>query len=279
LSQSLISGSRLPAWQRTYRKLRRNPWLVDVSVSKARECPPGWIIAPPDFVGVGAQRAGTTWWFSLLLQHPLIDGPNGLPKELHFFDPYWKQSFDSNAIARYREYFARPRGHLAGEWTPRYMHDAWVPPLLARAAPDAKVLVMVRDPIDRYVSGLAFDLSRGAPAHPVIATDAFARGLYYRQLSHLLTYFKKEQILLLQYEKCVADTDGELSKTLRFLGVHGLESGKGSAVERVNASHRTKPRLSETELTVLAAAYADDVLALARAFSEIDLDLWPHFNS
>ena len=58
------------------------------------------------------------------------------------------------------------------------MYDAWVPPLLAKAAPDAKILTILRDPVDRYISGLAFNLSRGAPVHPLVASDAFARGLY-----------------------------------------------------------------------------------------------------
>ena len=39
------------------------------------ECPPGWRTGPPDFVGVGAQRSGTTWWYRLLLDHPRIELP------------------------------------------------------------------------------------------------------------------------------------------------------------------------------------------------------------
>ena len=43
---------------------------------------------PPDFIGVGTQRSGTTWWFQTLLGHPQIRPPRGRRKELHFFDRF-----------------------------------------------------------------------------------------------------------------------------------------------------------------------------------------------
>jgi len=48
--------------------------------------PPGFVTGPPDFVGVGAQKAGTTWWFRLIEAHPgVYHDPDQRP-ELHFFD-------------------------------------------------------------------------------------------------------------------------------------------------------------------------------------------------
>ncbi|MBA3795881.1 MAG: hypothetical protein H0X20_01485, partial [Chloroflexi bacterium] len=50
--------------------------------------PPGFVIGPPDFVGVGAQKAGTTWWFRLIEAHPgVYQSPDQRP-ELHFFDRF-----------------------------------------------------------------------------------------------------------------------------------------------------------------------------------------------
>ena len=43
---------------------------------------------PPDFIGVGAQRSGTTWWFGTMLGHPQIAPPRERKKELHFFNRF-----------------------------------------------------------------------------------------------------------------------------------------------------------------------------------------------
>ena len=114
-----------------YFRLRSRPPLL----TRAR--PP----APPDFVGIGAQRSGTSWWHGLIETHPHVHALGWPFKELHFFD----ERRDADARA-YHELFRRPRGRLAGEWTPRYMYDAHTPALLRRAAPDARLLVMLRDP-------------------------------------------------------------------------------------------------------------------------------------
>ena len=48
--------------------------------------PEGWQVGPPHFVGVGAQKAGTSWWNRLIEAHPDVVNAGGQPKELHFFD-------------------------------------------------------------------------------------------------------------------------------------------------------------------------------------------------
>src|SRR4051794_28721229 len=50
-------------------------------------CPEGWSVGPPDFVGVGAQRCGTSWWHRLIVAHPDVCFNRELhTKEVHFFD-------------------------------------------------------------------------------------------------------------------------------------------------------------------------------------------------
>jgi hypothetical protein len=224
------------------------------------------------------QRAGTSWWFSLLQQHPLVEALDARAKEVHYFDRFWQRSCGSSDLADYHRYFPRRPGHLAGEWTPRYVHDPWVPPLLAKAAPAAKILMIIRDPVDRYVSGLAFDLSRGAPVHPMIANDAFARGLYGRELSFLLKFFDRANVLVLQFERCVIDPDGELQRTFRFLGIDNAPAPRIPGERVLNATYRSKPQLTDADVELLVKAYEDDVLELAQAFPDIDLELWPAFR-
>ena len=178
------------------------------------------IIGPPGFVGVGTQRSGTTWWFETVLAHPQIRPPRGRRKEQHFFDRFAGRELTDADIAEYHERFPRRRGQIAGEWTPRYMHDFWTPRLLARAAPDAKLLIMFRDPIERFRSGVPHQLSRTPAARlEKVTADAIERSRYATQLRRVLASHDPARILILQYEKCVADPAGQYRRTLRFLGV------------------------------------------------------------
>jgi hypothetical protein len=225
-------------------------------------------------VGVGAQKAGTTWWHSLIGAHP--DVVVGARKELHYFSDHWGLEFRSEDAERYHRYFPRPEGAICGEWTPRYMSDFWTPDLLARAAPDAKILVLLRDPIARYRSGLTTSLGGVLPPfHPDVAQEAMVRGLYADQLERLLAAYAREQILLLQYEVCRVNVGSELARTYRFLGLDdsfvpdGAEGVVNRTEDKVDVPHETTERL--------AVLYRNDVARLVRAFPEIDVTLWPSF--
>src|SRR5947208_16815071 len=72
--------------------------------------PPRYEPRPPDFVGVGTARSGTTWWDALVHSHPDVVRLPGIPKEIHWFDRFWDGSFDDKAAADYARFFARPAG-------------------------------------------------------------------------------------------------------------------------------------------------------------------------
>jgi hypothetical protein len=228
---------------------------------------------------VGAQRAGTKWWYELIVDHPRARRVATTNKELHFFDRFWREEFTAGEIERYHGFFPRSAGEISGEWTPRYMHDPWIPGLLHRAAPEARLLVMLRDPVERYQSGIAREQrlagKREEPVDASVWSDAFARGLYAMQVERLLEHYAGEQILVLQYERCATDPLPELRRTYEFLG---LEPDHEPAslrdwVGRVNA----KDELPGHVRASLAASYADDVAALAGLCPELDLRLWPNF--
>ena len=226
-------------------------------------------MAPPDFVGVGAQRCGTTWWDGLITDHPGVCRPPGAVKELHFFDRFIATPVPSSLAADYARWFPRPPGLLAGEWTPRYMLDFWTPRLLAQCAPEAKLIIRLRDPVERFRSGMAHDPG---------AADHVLRGLYRLQLDRLLAHFPRNQILVLQHEACLDDPSCELRRTYRFLGLTPEGHRPAALRRRMNASDpRAKPRLDPEARADLGAFLLADVLALAAAFPEIDLDRWPTF--
>lgn len=233
---------------------------------------------PPDFIGVGTQRSGTTWWFRLLVNHPDIRPPRGRRKEQHIFDKFGARELRHEDLAAYHDIFPRKPGQLAGEWTPRYMRDPWTPPLLRRAAPDAKLLVLFRDPIERYRSGIPHRLGR----HPerrmeALAVDAADRGRYAMQLERLRAHFPPEQILVLQYEKCREDAPGEYARTLRFLGVRDDHRPEDFDRTRGTSTAPTKQPLLPHIVGSLRTLLTPDVLRLRELVPDLDLGLWPHF--
>jgi hypothetical protein len=244
------------------------------------ECPQGWFTGVPDFVGIGAQRAGTTRWFDLIVSHPQIQSPPATRKELHYFDRFHAGGFRAADAEAYGTYFPRPQGHLTGEWTPVYLAAPWIPAMLAAAAPKAKLLVTLRDPVERYLSGLQRQhrvaQATGEPLNAMAPLDAFVRGLYHAQLVHLLAHFERSQVLVFQYERCVREPLSELRRTFAFLGVVDV----GFEPPELNAHpnrQQDKPELGPDARSALVEAYSSDVSALARAFPEIDLELWPNF--
>jgi sulfotransferase family protein len=242
--------------------------------------PPGWITGPPDFVGVGAQRGGTTWWFGLLCDHPRIQRSG---KELHFFDRYFDREFSDADVGAYHRLFPRPKEYLIGEWSPRYMHDFWTPAMLRMAAPSARILVLLRDPMGRYQSGISHEVAEFMRAVPrrrrqyagaMTANDALSRSLYARQLQRLLEHFDRRQVLVLQYERCVQDSAGELRRTYEFLGADPVDHVPALLKDRAGRGH---PQLHPTDAVAEAARQVilQDVSQVKALIPEIDLDLWP----
>lgn len=287
---SLVSGDHerlAPAWLRRVRAAgytgvrRLTLQSYDGDVGRplpAPECPAGWQTGPPDFVGMGAQRCGTTRWFGLIASHPEVT-PSPVAKELHYFDRFYAGGFTTVEAARYREYFPRRSGHIAGEWTPLYASAPWVPGLLAHAAPEARLLMLVRDPLERYLSGLQHGarLAResGITLSQLAPLDAFARGFYYAQLMGMLAHFDRSRILVLQYERCTLDPLAELRRTFEFLGLRDTDFAPDIGARPGHQPR--KPTFDPGTAASFVRAYSEDVVCLARSFPEVDLALWPHF--
>ena len=115
-----------------------------------------------DFVIIGAQKSGTTWWQGLLEGHLEIHRPHRQRRELHFFDHFWDRWPEPAQFELYKQYFPRPQGSLIGEKTPGYLYQPWVAPMLKTVAPKAKLIVLMRDPVERYVSNLGLLKRAGA---------------------------------------------------------------------------------------------------------------------
>lgn len=277
------------------------PKLMDPASVRARrkvfetlpdypECPAGWTTGAPDFVIFGAQKSGTTWWFRLIEQHPGVVQPATQRPELHFFDRLWDEWPTEEHIARYHRYFPRPEGKLAGEKTPEYLNCAWVPPMVKLAAPEAKAIVLLRDPVDRYISGLSHQdrggLLDGQGAEGElrvfgdrvrVVTDAIERGRYATQLEWLLQQYPADRLLVLQYEACSADPAAQLARTFEFLGLPPHELPADELARPRNKSKLEKVSVPPEHQELLASYYWPEVERLRTLVPHLDLSLWPHF--
>lgn len=242
-------------------------------------CPAGWTTGPPDFVGLGSQRCGTSWWFDMVTTHPGVSRAPGSAKEVHFFDRYCTDAAPADLAGQYHRHFPRPTGYAVGEWTPRYLYDFWVPPLLRQAAPGARFLVLLRDPVERFWSGVAHERSKPAPPDALfLSSDAYSRGLYHHQLQRLFRTVDADRVLVLQYERCSADPEGELLRTYEFLGLDVSQAVLPSFALRVNGTPPGGPELPARLRSALGEAYADDARALSQLVPDLDLALWPNLK-
>ena len=234
---------------------------------------------PPDFIGVGTQRSGTTWWFRTILQHPAINAPRSGIKELHFFRRFGAHQMGRQDVERYHAKFLRRAGEIAGEWTPRYLHDFWTPRLIRRAAPHAKLLIMFRDPIERLRSGIPKEFDRD-PTQLLedVTADAIERGRYATQLRYLRDQHPDAEVLILQYERCVAEPVEQYRRTLHFLGVDPDSADLPDFTARRGKSQASNkkelwPDLRDAMVDVLESEVAE----LAAMEDEIDPSLWRNF--
>jgi hypothetical protein len=258
--------------------LKMTPWHAPLEIP---DCPEGWSTGPPDYIGIGAQRCGTSWWYDAMRRHPDVER-SPLGKEVHYFDRFWQGNAPNDLAAEYASLFPRSPGKVVGEWTPRYLADFWTAPLIREAAPDARILVILRDPIARYRSAIArlhrFAAERGTPILLASVSDATWRGFYYQQLRHVLDFFPREQVLVLQFERCVEHPQAEMERTWRFLGLEAPQKAPGRLFTHKQAGRET-PELSPQLTGELAARYREDSRQLTELCPEIDLSLWTSLAS
>jgi len=192
-----------------------------------------------DFIGVGAQKAGTTTLYNALSIHKEIFLPRR--KETHFFD---NPGFYSKGIDwYYSEHFAEASSHhTVGEFTPVYMLLPEIPERIAKnLGTGVKLVFSLRDPVKRAFSHYLHNVSNGrenrsfkealnaerditAIPYPKNCHYAYMqRGKYYTQIKRFLDYFPKKQCFFVLFEEDIANTESDVFTNLyKFLGVTPL---------------------------------------------------------
>jgi hypothetical protein len=229
----------------------------------ANRCLTASLRALPDFVIIGAQRAGTTSLYSHLSDHP--DVVPAYCKEVHYFDVNSYRSANW-----YRAHFPLRSeldgGRMTGEATPRYLVQPGADERLQALLPSSKLIVLLRNPADRALSHYFFLYGKDAPVEEfrqAVEREAQAlgsggplddgaksylgRGVYVEQLERWFSLFPREQILVLQSERFLAEPRETLARVQQFLG---LREALEDDYRRLHAT--SYPELDESLRTWLA---------------------------
>ena len=223
----------------------------------------------PDFIIIGAQRGGTTSLYNYLVEHPGIGSAS--IKEIHFFDTHhftqgrgWYRAHFPSSVQKYFVKRVQKLDFLTGEASPYYLFHPHAPARVAAMLPGVKLIVMLRNPVDRAYSHYYHEVAgkheklssfeeaidceekRLAGELEKMQGDAhyqsynhrhfsyLARGIYFDQLTAWRHSFPKEQLLLLRSEDFYADPGAILKRTLAFLNLPAVEPGKVQEFKQYN---------------------------------------------
>lgn len=180
----------------------------------------------PNFIVIGAARSGTTSLFQYLDAHPEVYMSQ--VKELNFFsnEKYWAKGFcwyEKNFPVKAGQYTA------VGEVSPSYTKAPFTEDVVKRIhdyVPDAKLIYIVRNPVQRCLSHYLHRVQRGYETRQFseilksLENESFiAQGRYHFQLQRYLARFAKDQILVLSFEQFSCKTAESVADIYRFIGV------------------------------------------------------------
>lgn len=201
----------------------------------------------PNFLIIGAAKAGTTALYNYLKQHPQIYmSPEKEPKffalegeKLDFCGPGDREKINRSSITdieAYRTLFQGVSNETAiGEASPLYLYSPKAPERIRHYIPNAKLIAILRDPVERAYSGYMMHVGEGREtltdfAQALQAEEMRIRnnwgwghyvsvGFYYAQLKRYFDTFNQDQIRVYLYEDLQANPIGLLQDIFRFLGV------------------------------------------------------------
>jgi hypothetical protein len=255
------------------------------STAELRPLPEGSDAGPPHFVGIGTPKAGTSWWYSLVARHPQVFPNRFRKKELQFFartDAFEPPAAADRAL--YRQAFPRGPQVFSGEWTPNYLSHPRALERLLACAPEARLLLLVRDPVDRLQSHLnhhwglmeRLGLSGDEAAFTwryFLYPDAVRASLVADHVERLLSLVPRDQLLVLQYERCRDDPLEELHRTLAFLDLDPIPA-TDSLRAPVNSRPRRIPPLTSEERRQAGEFFEADASRTCELLPEVDGARW-----
>lgn len=221
----------------------------------------------PDFLIVGAEKAGTTSLHDYINQHPEVAESHR--KEIQYFSRYFYRSYDW-----YRAHFplrSNLKGKICGEASPYYLFHPYAPERIHGTLPQVKIIMLLREPIARSVSQYHHEVSKDrehlsieeafsaeesrtrgelermkSPLYLPFNHEHFSymkKSDYSDQVSRYLRVFPREQLLILQSEEFFKNSAEVIQQVFLFLGID--PEFMPSNLSPSNVSRRKKSQLPE----------------------------------
>lgn len=240
-----------------------------------------------DFIGLGVQRSATTWLFESLETHPDIRAAlHGDNKELNFFNHNYEKGYASY----HRRFEFGP--WKTGEYSTLYFHDRNVPKRIHMYNPDARLIVAIRDPVERAYSQHKHEVRRNRiPVELYRFEDALEhnpsyteQGYYGTHLENYLQHFDLNNIHIVSYDDVTAEPRRVIADLFTFLGV-ASDFEPPTLFERINIAkgsrnHSLRLFVSSTSDVVrktlgepaVKVVKATGLPSLIRRANEVELD-------
>ncbi len=243
----------------------------------------------PHFLIIGTQKGGTTSLFNYLAQHSSILPPLGKKtkdgaivagtKELHFFDNQFQRGVRwYRSHFQFPKYFPLGKKFMTGEATPDYISHPHVPQRIADVIPDVKLILLLRNPVDRayshYIHNVTGRVKETRPVEEALFADQkmieaelermlknkdyqssfydqysyLYRGIYINQIKHWLNLFPRESILIVKSEDLFKSPEEVYIEVLNFLELsyEPLKSSKVFNPRKNNGSITINPQIDPT---------------------------------
>jgi len=251
------------------------PWLkksstlynIAKSIHRTYSSITGNIHTLPNFLIIGAAKAGTSSLYEYLIQHPSIS--RCVVKEPNYFTTYYdrginwyKSCFPFSYSANYKEKIQKKK-FLTGEATARYYWYPYAPKRAAEIIPNAKIILLLRNPVDRCYSDYNMKFKNEVEKntfedaieveHKIIdgewekmlsdekyfsfkftANGYIAKGLYLKYIKNWRKFFSKEQILILKSEDFFKNPEKITNEVFEFLKLSPIKLKKYQIIRKGN---------------------------------------------
>jgi hypothetical protein len=193
----------------------------------------------PNFLCIGAERSGTTWLYEVFKAHPEIYLYPYI-KEINFFSDHYHKG-----LTWYKQFFIESRKTSSykaiGDISPHYFHDREAPARIAKDLPNIRLLLFLRNPVDRAFSEYAYNkliLNIEEPFMKFLQRRerAYEIGLYSKHLKRWLEYFPQQQFLIFIFEEMMNNKFKSLKTISKFLEINYKLLDKNIVLSKIHSS-------------------------------------------
>lgn len=202
-----------------------------------------------NFIGIGAQKCASSWLYDILADHP--EAALSEKKELDFFSYRYEHGYRWYE----RQFPDKSSAKAVGEISPSYFNEASVPERAKLYSPDLRILLSLRDPVERALSQHRHLIRIGMVAGPDYRFETaladnpsyIDQGRYAAHLSRWLSCFPENQLLVVLMEDIRKSPEATARRVYEFLGIDP-EHRSAALYEKSNPSYVVRSRVADTAI-------------------------------